>query len=119
MAKKKPKKEVKKILKLEGELLKIVTIYNKFNEQRKVAKKEMEPFKLQIIKILRDKDVTKAKSQIYDVNLSHIEQKKLSEKKLKEEMFAHGQQKLWESCLYDLEYDKLTVKLRKGGKNIF
>ena len=116
---KKSKKEVKKVLNLEGELLEIVIIYNKFNEQKKAAEKEIKLIKPQIIKILNENDAIKGKSQLYDVSLSHIKQEKLSEKKLKEELFARGEQKLWESCLYDSEYDRLTVKKRKGGENIF
>ena len=118
MAKKKPKKEVKKI-KLEGELLEIVIIYSEFNEQKKTAEKEIKPLKPQIIKMLSDMDATKAVSQLYDVLWSHIIEYRVSTKKLKEELFALGQQRLWESCLYKNEYDKLTIKRRKGGENIF
>lgn len=118
MAKKKPKKEVKKV-KLEGELLEIVVIYSEFNEQKKTAEKEMKPLKPQIIEMLNKMDATKAISQLYDVNLSHIIEEKASTKKLKEELYARGQQELWKSCLYEIEYDRLTIKKRKGGENIF
>ena len=116
---KKPKKEVKKILNLEGELLKIVAIYNEFNEQKKISEEEMKILKPQIVEILNDNNVTKAKSQLYTVNNNHVKQEKVSTKKLKEELFARGEQELWESCLYTMEYDRLTVKKIKGGENIF
>lgn len=115
----KPKKEVKKTIDIEGKLLEMVIIYNELNEQKKHSEDKMKPLKLQIIKILNNSDAIKAKNQIYDVNLSHIKERRLSEKKLKEELFARGEQALWESCLYDSEYDRLTVKKRKGGENIF
>ena len=116
---KKIKKEIKKPLNMEKELLEYVIAYNNFNEQKKASENGIKELKPQIIKILNENDATKGKSQLYDVILSHIKQKKLSEKKLKEELFAREEQKLWESCLYDLEYDRLTVKKRKGGENIF
>lgn len=119
MAKKKPKTEVKKVLKLEGELLEIVIIYAEFNEQKKYSEAEIKILKPQIIKILNNNDATKAKSQLYDVNCSHIIEDKISTKKLKEELYARGQQEIWKSCLYKSDYYRLTIKKKKGGENIF
>ena len=116
---KKPKKEVKPVLKLEKELLICAIAYNDFNEQKKDMEDLMKPLKEKIIKMLSESDATKAMSQVYLINWSHIKTKKLSEKKLKEELFVRGDEKLYNSCLYDLEYDRLTVKKRKGGENIF
>jgi len=116
------KKKVEKILILKGELLEIVVLYNTLNEQKKDAEDDMKPIKKQIIEILNKVNMTKGKSQIYTLNLSHIEQEKLSEKKLKEELFALEDQKIkeiWKRCLYKIKYDRLTVKKRKGGENIF
>ena len=116
------KKKIEKILILKGELLEIVVLYNTLNEQKKDAEDDMKPIKKQIIEILNKVNMTKGKSQIYTLNLSHIEQEKLSEKKLKEELFALEDQKIkeiWKRCLYKIKYDRLTVKKRKGGENIF
>jgi len=116
------KKEVKKVLNLKGELLEIVIIYNRLNEEKKESDEKMKPLKPQIIKMLTNMDITKAMSQIYSVNWSHIIEERISTKKLKEELFALEDQKIkeiWKRCLYKNEYDRLTVKKRKGGENIF
>ncbi len=116
------KKKIKEILNLKGELLEVVITYNELNEQKKEAETDMKPLKPQIIKMLSKMNIKKAVSQIYSVNWSHIKEDRISTKKLKEELFALENQKIkeiWKRCLYKNEYDRLTVKKRKGGENIF
>lgn len=101
------------------ELLEKVIAYEELHSQIKDIEDTTKKIKKEIIAHMNKLDITKARDQIYKLNLSHIKQRRLSEKKLKEELTARGLIEIYNSCLYDSEYDRLTIGKRKGGENIF
>ena len=101
------------------ELLEKVVAYEELNSQIKDIEDTLKKIRKDIITHMNKIDITKARDQIYKVILSHIKQKKLSKKKLVEELTARGLIEIYNSCLYDSEYDRLTISRRKGGENIF
>lgn len=106
-------------LEKDKDLFEKVVAYEELNSQQKEIKDTLGKIKKEIIDYMKSIKLEKAKSQVYSVNLSHIIQKRLSEKKLKEELEARGLLEIYESCLYTSEYDRLSVSKRKGGENIF
>ena len=104
---------------LTGKLLKMVIAYDELKIQNTDIEDTLKKINEEIKEFMKSKKIDKAKSQIYTVVLSHIKTKRLSEKKLKEELKARGLYDIYESCLYDSVYDQLRVTKRKGGANIF
>lgn len=104
---------------LTGKLLEMVIAYDELNSQKKDIENTLKKIGTEVKTFMKSKKIDKAKSQIYSVILTHIETKRLSEKKLKEELKARGLYDIYESCLYTSAYDRLSVTRRKGGENIF
>lgn len=115
----KNEKNLNPSINLEGELLKLVIEYHTLNSKKKEIKNDLKSLKNKILKEMKENDIKKAKSQIYSASWSHIEQKRLAKNKIKEELNARGLIDIYNDCLYDTEYDRLLIKRRKGGENIF
>lgn len=110
-----------KYLNLTGSLLKMVIEFDTINDKLNDLNNEKNILRDKIIETMEKKDIKKARSQLFNVSYSIVQQKpKISTKKLYEEMIARGLEPLWNSCLYTpQQYSKLTVSKRKGGENIF
>lgn len=101
------------------ELYDKVIAFDELNDQKKEIEDTLNKIRKEIIHDMRSISIDKAISQLLSVSLNHIKQKRLSEKKLIEELTVRGLIEIYNSCLYDSEYDRLTVSKRKGGENIF
>jgi hypothetical protein len=80
---------------------------------------QLEELKIKAIDKAKRKGINKAKSQLLSFSFSHIIQTRVATKKLKEVLTAKGLVDLYKECEYDIEYDQINVRKRKGGENTF